>query len=157
MAQMVKNLPTVEKTQIWFLGQEDPMKKRMVTHSSVPAWRIPWTEEPGRLQSMGCKEVDITERLTDTDINIPNPAFLWLVTVMWPQGLYTARNSPGQNPGVGSLSLLQRIFPTQGLSPGLPHCQESSPAGPQGKPLWFLRSGFIFYLPLVYFVITFYF
>ena len=58
---MVKNLPTVEKTQIWFLGQEDPMKKRMVTHSSVPAWRIPWTEEPGRLQSMGCKELHTTE------------------------------------------------------------------------------------------------
>ena len=60
---MVKNLRTVEKTQIQFLGREDPIEKGMVTHSSILAWRIPWTEEPGRLQSMGCKELDSTEQL----------------------------------------------------------------------------------------------
>ena len=61
---MVKNLRTVEKTQIQFLGREDPIEKGMVTHSSILAWRIPWIEEPGRLQSMGCKELDSTEQLT---------------------------------------------------------------------------------------------
>ena len=57
MAQTVKNLPVMQETQIKSLGQEDPLKKEMPTHSSVPAWRIPWTEEPGRLQSMGSQRV----------------------------------------------------------------------------------------------------
>ena len=43
------------------LGQEDPLEEGMATHSSIPAWRIPWTEDHGRLQSMGCKESDMTE------------------------------------------------------------------------------------------------
>ena len=47
-----------------FLGREDPLEKRMATHSSILAWRIPWTEEPGRRQSMGSQEFDMTERLT---------------------------------------------------------------------------------------------
>ena len=53
MAQTVKNLPAMK--EIWFqsLGQEDPLEKEMSTHSSVLAWRIPWTEEPGGPQSMG--------------------------------------------------------------------------------------------------------
>jgi len=46
------------------LGWEDPLEKGMATHSSILAWRIPWTEEPGRLQSMGLEESDMTERLT---------------------------------------------------------------------------------------------
>ena len=49
---MVKNLPAVQETQVRSLGQEDPLKKGMATHSTLLAWRIPWTEEPGRLQSM---------------------------------------------------------------------------------------------------------
>ena len=57
MAQMVKNLPAMQETQIQALGQEDPLEKEMATHSSIPAWRIPWTEEPGRLQSMGLQRV----------------------------------------------------------------------------------------------------
>ena len=52
-AQMVKNLPAVRETRVPSLGWEDPREKIMATHSSVLAWRIPWTEEPGRLQSMG--------------------------------------------------------------------------------------------------------
>ena len=60
---MVKNLPGMWETQFRPLGQEDPLEKRMVTHSSILAWKIPWTEEPGRLQSMGCKELNTTERL----------------------------------------------------------------------------------------------
>ena len=58
---MVKNLPAVLETQVRSLGVEDPLEKGMATHSSILAWRIPWTEEPGGLQSMGCKEIDMTE------------------------------------------------------------------------------------------------
>ena len=50
---MVKNLPAMQDTGVRSLGQEDPLEKEMATHSSILAWRIPWTEEPGRLQSMG--------------------------------------------------------------------------------------------------------
>ena len=49
VAQSVKNLPAIQGTQVWFLGWEDPLEKEMATHSSILAWRIPWTEEPGRL------------------------------------------------------------------------------------------------------------
>ena len=55
VAQTVKNLPAVRETQVQSLGWEHPLKKGMATHSSVLAWRIPWTEEPGRLQLWGCK------------------------------------------------------------------------------------------------------
>ena len=51
--QMVKNLPEMQETWVQSLGQEDPLEKGMATHSSILAWRIPWTEEPGGLQSMG--------------------------------------------------------------------------------------------------------
>ena len=57
MAQRVKNLPTVQETQIRSLDQEDPLEREMATHSSILAWRIPWTEEPGGLQSMGSQRV----------------------------------------------------------------------------------------------------
>ena len=53
MAQTVKNLPTMWKTKVWSLGQEDPLKKGMAIHSGILAWKIPWTVEPGGLQSMG--------------------------------------------------------------------------------------------------------
>ena len=52
---MVSNLPALQETQVQSLGWEDPLEKEMATHSSVLAWRIPWTEEPSRLQSMGSK------------------------------------------------------------------------------------------------------
>ena len=53
VAQMVKHLPAMQETQVRSLGQEDPLEKEMATHSNTPAWKIAWTEEPGRLQSMG--------------------------------------------------------------------------------------------------------
>ena len=53
MTQIVKNLPTMWETRIQYLGREDPLEKGMATHSSIVAWRIPLTEEPGGLQSMG--------------------------------------------------------------------------------------------------------
>ena len=54
---MVKNLPVMQETQIRSLGQEDPLEKGMATHSSILAWRIPWTEKPGGLYSMGLQRV----------------------------------------------------------------------------------------------------
>ena len=53
VAQMVKNLPAVQETRLQSLGREDTLEKGMATHSSILAWRIPWTEEPGGLRSMG--------------------------------------------------------------------------------------------------------
>ena len=60
---MVKNLPAMLEAWVQSLSQEDCLEKEMATHSSVLAWRIPWTEEPGGLQSMGSQESDTTERL----------------------------------------------------------------------------------------------
>ena len=57
MAQTVKNPATMQETQVQSLGQEDPLETGMATHSSILAWKIPWTEKPGRLQSMGLQRV----------------------------------------------------------------------------------------------------
>ena len=57
VAQTVKHLPTMRETWVQFLGWEDPLEKEMATHSSTLAWKIPWTEELGRLQSMGSQRV----------------------------------------------------------------------------------------------------
>ena len=57
VAQIVKRLPTMRETQILSLGWEDPLEKEMATHSSTLAWKIPWTEESGRLESMGSQRV----------------------------------------------------------------------------------------------------
>ena len=57
MAQTVKNLPAMQETQVRSLGQEDPLEKRMATHSNILAWRISWTKEPGGVQSMGSPRV----------------------------------------------------------------------------------------------------
>ena len=57
VAQMVKRLPAMQATRIQSLGREDPLEKEMATHSSILAWKIPWTEETGKLQSMGSQRV----------------------------------------------------------------------------------------------------
>ena len=57
MAQTVKLLPTMQETRVQSLGQEDPLEKEMAPHSSTLTWKIPWMEEPGRLQSMGSHRV----------------------------------------------------------------------------------------------------
>ena len=64
MSQAVKNLPAMQETWFQYLGWEEPLEKEMETHSSILAWRIPWTEELGGLQFMGCKESDTSEPLT---------------------------------------------------------------------------------------------
>ena len=63
MAQRLKRLPAMWETWVPSLGREDPLEKEMATHSSILAWRIPWMEELGGLQSMGHKESETTERL----------------------------------------------------------------------------------------------
>ena len=57
VTQMVKNLPAMREIQVRSLGWEDPLEEGIATHSSILAWRIPWTEEPGELQSMGSQRV----------------------------------------------------------------------------------------------------
>ena len=57
MAQIVKCLPVMQETWVQSLGREDPLEKGMATHSSILAWKIPWMEEPGRLQSIGSQRV----------------------------------------------------------------------------------------------------
>ena len=64
VAQKVKKLPAMGETQVQSLGWEDPLDEGMTTRSSILAWRIPCTEEPGRLHSMGSQESDMTEQLT---------------------------------------------------------------------------------------------
>ena len=61
MALMVKSLPTMQETWVLSLGWEDPVEKIMATHSSILAWRIPWTKEPGRIQSIVSQKLDMTE------------------------------------------------------------------------------------------------
>ena len=63
VAQKVNNLSAMQETRVQSLGQEDPLEKEMATHSSLLIWRIPWTEEPGRLQG-SCKELDMMKQLT---------------------------------------------------------------------------------------------
>ena len=63
VAQIIKRLPAVQETRVRSLGWEDPLEKEMAIHSRTIAWKIPWIEEPGRLQPMDRKEWDITERL----------------------------------------------------------------------------------------------
>ena len=57
VGQIVKHLPAMQESQVRSLGQEEPLEKEMATHSSILAWKIPWTEESGRLQSMGLQKV----------------------------------------------------------------------------------------------------
>ena len=58
VGQRVKNLPALQQTRVQSLGQEDPLEKEMAPHSSILAWGIPWTEEPGTLQSMGSQRIE---------------------------------------------------------------------------------------------------
>ena len=61
MDQLVKDLPVMQETKVQSLGQEDPVEEEMATHSSILAWEIPWTEEPGGLKSTGSQVSDVTE------------------------------------------------------------------------------------------------
>ena len=124
-------------------------EEEMATRSSILAWKIPWTEEPGGLQTVVLQRVrqDWVTEHTHTvqslhhEVNIQlllghyaldyflrqkseSESLSVVADSLWHCGLYSPWNFPGQNTGVGSLSLLQGIFPTQGLNPGLLHCRE---------------------------------
>ena len=74
--QLVKSLPIMQEAWVWFLGWEDPLEKEMATHSSIIAWRIPWTEEPGRWLSLGSQELDVAEH-THTYTLSPRVGWFW--------------------------------------------------------------------------------
>ena len=77
---MVKNLPGLWETWVRSLGQEDPLEKGMATHSSILAWKIPWTQEPGGLQFKGSQESDTTE--SDLACTHMVPSFSWLISIL---------------------------------------------------------------------------
>ena len=90
VAKMVKSLTAMQETQFQFLGQEDPLEKGMAIHSSILAWIIPWTEEPGRLQSMGSQRVGHdwannihTHTHTHTVLALPTQFILWISFPIW--------------------------------------------------------------------------
>ena len=76
VAQRLKHLPAMWETWVQSLGWKDPLEKEMATHSSILAWRIPWMEEVGGLQSMGHKESDTTERFHCTSLHFTSLHFL---------------------------------------------------------------------------------
>ena len=192
------NLTAIQDTPVWSLGWEDPLENGMATHFSILAWRIPWTEEPGGLQSMAKswtwlrdiiysftslnatelfitpsafhsihrkmrENYNFTPKKKDSKRWIPPSAlhhmpsyepesFKKKVKVLvtqyclilcgpWPTKLLCPWDSPGKNTGVGSHSLLQGIFPTQGSDPGLLPCRQILyHLSPQGSPIWSRRS-----------------
>ena len=67
VAQMVKNPPAMQETRVHALGREDPLENGMATHSSILVWRIPWTEEPGRLEPMGSQGVGTVDNSPDME------------------------------------------------------------------------------------------
>ena len=123
---MVKPLSAMQESRVQSLGWEDPLKKKMAAHSSSPAWKIPWMEEPVRLQSTGSQRVRHDGSAQFSRSVMSNS--------LRPHGLYSLWNSPGQNTRVGSLSLLQGIFKTQGSNRSPVLLADSLPAEPQSKP-----------------------
>ena len=135
VTHMVNNSPAMQETWVPSLGQEESLEKGMETHSSILTWRIPWTEESGRLQSIGWLTVpqdwvtDTTENKAQPkdnytcDRNVGSPKksspfprwlCLWkLLSRVWPEPVWLLCpwDSPGQNTAVGSHSLFRRIFP----------------------------------------------
>ena len=93
---MVKCLPAMQETRVQFLGREDPLEKEMATHSSTLAWKIPWTEEPGKLPSMGSQRVehDCETSLhsliscVTLESNIMSPSLFLCITLIIPLGLF---------------------------------------------------------------------
>ena len=81
ITQSVENLLVMQETQVRFLGREDPLEKKMATHSRIFAWRIPWTKEPSRLQSMGSQESDTTQQLNQPQFHVY--VCVYVCTLIW--------------------------------------------------------------------------
>ena len=77
VAQRIKRLPPMWDTRVWSLGWEDPLEKEMVTHSSILAWRIPWAEEPGSLQSTGSQGVGHNQVTSLSSCILIDPIVFW--------------------------------------------------------------------------------
>ena len=116
---MAKNLPSMQETRVWSLGQEDPLEKEMATHSNILAWRIPWTEEPGGLRATK-NWTRLSDSHTHTDIHPWSPSSKSPAAAAkslqsnsvrphrWqPTRLYHPWDSPGKNTGVGRHFLFQ--------------------------------------------------
>ena len=106
VARMVKNLPAVWETWVRSLGQEDPLEKGMATHSSILAWRIPWTEEPGRLQSMGSQRV--RHDWTTNILSSQNFSSLNMHAFLIPSWLWISIFSPRKSPCYDSCQILNK-------------------------------------------------
>ena len=155
----------MQETWVWSLGWGDPLEEEMAAHSSILAWTIPWTEEPGGRRSTGsqswpdwaCTHTDDHLRrwgvcvIHEWDVGVGHTGGIIKWSMKWrsavsesfrPRVLYSSWNSPGQNTGVGSLSLLKGIFPTQGSNPGLPHCRrilyQLSHKGSPSEAWWYV-------------------
>ena len=104
VAQRVKHLPAMQETWVPSLGQEDPLEKEMATHSSILAWRIPWTEEPGRLQSRGSQRV---RHNWATSLSFSFFSQVALVNTPPVSAGYAGNTGWGRTPGVGNGNALQ--------------------------------------------------
>ena len=146
VAQMVKNLPAVQETWVQSLGWEDPQEKGMATHSNILARRIPWTEEPGKLQSMGLQRVR-----HDWATNI---FISWMCCSTMSRNVSGSKTipcaqhfQPGNHTGVDCYFLLLGIFPTQGLKLGLLHCRQTLyRLTHQGSPVIYNINCILFFL-----------
>ena len=108
VAQMVKNPPAMQETQVWFLGQEDPLEKGTATHTSILAWRIPQTEKPGGLQSMGLQRVGHDWWLTLSHSQPSQGISQWLLPSLYTlpplskSGLWGSVSGSNSNPATSS-------------------------------------------------------
>ena len=124
VAQMVKNLPAMQKTWVRSLGQEDPWEKRIATHSNILAWRIPWTGEPGGYSPWGRKESDTTEWLTHSLAGGPSaPLCSALLAFLIAQSC-PLRTAPGFMP-VSPTSNILKLYVSPFLSRGIFSCYHS--------------------------------
>ena len=127
MVQRLKRVTAMWETWVRSLGREDPLEKEMATHSSTLAWRIPWMEKLGGLQSTGRKESDMTERLHFAfpfSRRSSHPGIEPRSPTLQADSLPAEPQGKPKNTGVGSLSLLQQIFLIQELNRGLLHCRQ---------------------------------
>ena len=131
---MVRSLPSVQETWVWSLGWEDPLEKEMATHSRILAWKIPWIEEPGRLQSMGLQWVG-HERATSLSLETFNSISRYFCYIKSQIMLLVVKNLPanaGDLRDAGST-------PGSGRSPGKGHgtpLQYSSLENPMDRRAW---------------------
>ena len=120
VAQTLKNLPAVWETQVRSLGQEDPLEKGMATHSSIFAWRIPWTEEPGGLQSMGSQRVTHAWANNTHGVKVqsqkPRRANRSLGACLSPPWGSNARSTPPSLGTDGKTSILVQLFEQKKMS-----------------------------------------